>query len=272
MTDNYNEITARLSSMEKALAGFQAGSSAGSVGGAVVAEELSKADLLQRESVIFMSGVDIAVGESAKDAVVRNVQAAVPADRWSAASRVLQGIEVLNNYEMAPGRSGVLLRVTDSEARRVLYSAKAKLRERKVTVNIDMTITERLRKKALWSVPGFKEAHDAAVAMRKERGTRPCGCSGRSTSVLLAARYGVLGQWRQVIEAGASRRAGAGDSGDQAGPAAGTGAGALDPPAVLGRAGAGPSSRAGAGAAGDQVGLPGGAGAKSYAGWSGGRR
>jgi len=41
------------------------------------------------------------VGESAKDAVVRNVQAAVPADRWSAASRVLQGIEVLNNYEMA---------------------------------------------------------------------------------------------------------------------------------------------------------------------------
>jgi len=56
MTDNYNEITARLSSMEKALAGFQAGSSAGSVGGAVVAEELSKADLLQRESVIFMSG------------------------------------------------------------------------------------------------------------------------------------------------------------------------------------------------------------------------
>jgi len=219
-----------------------------------------------------MSGVDIAVGESAKDAVVRNVQAAVPADRWSAASRVLQGIEVLNNYEMAPGRSGVLLRVTDSEARRVLYSAKAKLRERKVTVNIDMTITERLRKKALWSVPGFKEAHDAAVAMRKERGNKAMRLQWQVDQCVIGSKVWRAGAVASGDRAGASRRAGAADSGDQAGPAAGTGAGAgpssragagqeLDPPAVLGQ---GPRVI--------RLVSQGGAGAKSYAGVAGGRR
>jgi hypothetical protein len=79
-------------------------------------------------------------------------------------------VVVLRAFGLSGGKSSLVVKIP--QGRRAIYSKVQQLRERGIRIGVEMTKPERLRRQALWAIPQFKAAHEAAVAKRQRDGVR----------------------------------------------------------------------------------------------------
>jgi len=124
-----------------------------------VAEEYPRATLRQREQFLYISNVP-------GDGSVAALGAALAA----AGVSPLPHFTVLHAH--APTANAAVRNMTihvPAGSRDILVKAQ-QLRAKGYPVMVDMTKAERDRRKAVWQLPGFRAAHEAAVRRRRQQG------------------------------------------------------------------------------------------------------